>query len=34
MSDSRGPLSIEFLEAFGVPRRRLAAGETLFLEGD
>jgi CRP-like cAMP-binding protein len=29
-----GPLSLEFLQAQGVPMRRVSAGETLFLEGD
>lgn len=34
MPNSPGPLSYDFLEAFGVPLRHLKAGETLFLEGD
>jgi CRP-like cAMP-binding protein len=29
-----GPFNFSFLEAFGVPLRRLKAGETLFLAGD
>lgn len=33
-NDDRGPLSLEFLQAFDVPLKQLEAGETLFQEGD
>lgn len=32
--DDRGPFNFDFLGAFGVPLRRLKAGETLFLAGE